>query len=191
MAAKWGLQGHQKLTGSEIIAQVRMKVSDSMVNKFSDHEILNSLNEGIYYLWRALASHYSTLTHKIKEYDLKGTGALLPDDYQALVSLDQLGRAGLMAFDPVNNAYDKPSIQGMYIFGRGHVRMVYVYHPKDINRADDVIDVPMALMHDLVAITANLVTNQADRAISRADETAKRVSQTREIGPVPAMVAFP
>jgi hypothetical protein len=182
MAFRWNIPGANKLTGQDIIARVRMKVSDSLVNKYSDHEILMSLNEGIDYLWQALAKHYSTITHKVREYTLASERPqLLPDDYNTLVSVKRKDGGDCKHVH----------IAGLYIFGEGWVRLTYGYYPRDVSLPGDTIDIPTALIHDLVAIVSNILTTNIDGALRRADEAAKRVSQFREYGPIPQLEAFP
>jgi hypothetical protein len=193
MAMKWGVPEPDKFYGKEIIEKVRMKVSDSLVNKFSDHEILVALNEGVDILWRALTRHFSTLTHKIVEYTLYGDGQLLPPDFYSLVRLECPGGVEPQnkRYDPIRGTWMQPHIEGTYLFGSGWVRMIYNYYPKDITLPDEIVEVPNSLIHDVVAIVSNIVSNNMGAAQSRAEETALRVSQNREIGPVPDMVAFP
>jgi hypothetical protein len=191
MAAKWGVKNANKLFGRDILERVRLKLSDTLVNKFSDEEILSAINEGIDYLWRALSSHFSTLTHKTIEYTLTEGSALLPDDFQSVVRIIQLDQKTLPKYDFPGNLYVNTHISGTHIFGEGWVRMEYNYYPRPITLVTDIVDIPMSLTYDLVNIVQAVVIGNPDLAQQRSADTAKRVSQFREFGNIEPLIAFP
>jgi hypothetical protein len=174
MAYKWGLDNERRVNVQEVVGRIRLKVSDSLVNKYSDTEIIGAINEGVELLWQSLSRHFSSLTHKLKEYDLVKGSALLPADFTAVEEI-------------CGNAM----ISGEHILGTGPVRLVYAYTPRYVTLLEDIVDVPITLIPDVVAIASNVVTNNASAARARADIAAERVSQRREYGPIPAIVGWP
>jgi hypothetical protein len=150
--------------------------------------MLYALNEAVSLLWRQLNLNYSSLTRKTQGYDFSEThSALLPEDFVSVVSLELLGVTSteqhpitLPEAKPGSLYTVNPRIEGEHILGWGQVKMVYNYQPREVTLLEDVIDVPDSLIYDLVAITANVVTQQMDAARQRADEAARATSQTRE-----------
>lgn len=194
MKLSWGLHKPDRPIVNDLVTRIRLKISDTSYNKFSDSEILFAMNDGIELLFQALANNFSTVVQKVKEYTLTTGAALLPDDFYTLESLDECDELQpTKLYRPCRRYRGRgiAHIEGQYIFGRGHIRMVYNYKPHEVTRVDDSLDIPYALVTDLVNITANLATMNIDAARLRASEAGARMSQRREYSTVPPRIAFP
>jgi hypothetical protein len=188
----------------EVLSKVRFKLSDTTISKYSDTELLYALNEGVHILWQQLNLNYSSLTRRVQGYDLNARNvmsALLPEDFDSLVSLEHIGdtTAKELTVDDIlrrnhyaGSAYHaNPRIEGEHIVGFGNIRLVYNYIPREVTMLNDVIDVPDQLIPDIVAVTANIASQQMDAARQRADEAARRTSQNREYTNPPQRRCFP
>jgi hypothetical protein len=185
-----------------VLTKVRIKVSDTTYNKFSDDELMYALNEATLLLWRHLSANYSTLTRKVKGYTFPEDhvdAALLPEDFHTLVSLSNRndGKRSTHTVNPQifdigpGNAYRwNPTIEGEHILGIGPVQLIYNYSPREVSLIEDVIDVPDALIPDIVAITSNVATQNMDAARQRAAEAGVTFSQFREYTTPPMRRAF-
>jgi hypothetical protein len=188
-------------TAQKVLSKIRFKLNDTTINKYSNTELMIAMNEAIHLLWQALAANYSSITHKIQGYSLQaGIGALLPEDFNSVVELVDLsatamkpGQIDVRIFNraPGNRYTWQPRIEGDYVFGDGEVKLVYNYIPREVTLLEDSVDVPKQLIPDVVAVTANIVSQNMDAARQRVDECAKKVSQFREYAKIPDKVAFP
>lgn len=197
METTWNLPAPDRLSAQDVLIKLRFKLSDTTVNKYSEQELLVALNEGMLMLWKELEKNYSSLTHKIVGYDLiLGHGQLLPKDFSSLVkiqgTMQELRDINPGIFDTAPGNRERfPRIYGEHIVGEGSIRMVYNYVPFEVTLAEDTVDVPIGLVNDLVAITANIVTQNMDMARQRAAEAGQKTSQYREFARPPRKVAFP
>jgi hypothetical protein len=174
---RWSLEEPERLKANDVIIKIRHKVSDTLINKYSEYELLMAINEAIDIFWQALSDQYSTVTQRVKAYDLSSGQALLPSDFYSLAEI-QYGCV-------------PARIKGDHIFGSGEVVLVYNYKPREITLSEDVVDVPITLISDLVKIAAQVVAGNTAAAVGQAEESAKRISQKREVSRIPDMECFP
>jgi hypothetical protein len=204
----WNTPEPFRQTAAAILGKVRFKINDTTLNRYSDTEMLIALNEGIHLLWDALSSHYSTLTRKVKGYSTDQTGRLqaqlLPEDFVTLVSMeydtgqhngydrDFYGKRLSAGWSQPRVSHDRfPRIEGEHILYDAPVKLVYNYVPREVSLMKETVDVPDSLTPDIVAITANIITQNMDGARARAGEAGVKFSQKREYATPPMMKAFP
>jgi hypothetical protein len=190
---KWDVPVVDKIIVSDVITRIRMKVGDSLINRFSEYEIMNAINEGVNLLWKHLMENYSSVCHKVEYFDMAEGRVALPNDYYTTVEIAKtpIARYHSVSIDGPGSAYQYAHVEGNYIFSKYPIRFIYNYMPRDITRVDDVIDVPLSLEADIVSIASNLLVNNGEGATARAADTANRLSQRREVWEIPDKVAFP
>jgi hypothetical protein len=173
----------------DLLTKIRLRTGDMQGAKYSDYEVLESLNDAMKMLWIALAENFSSVPRVKKEITLVNGDATLPENFYSLVSISE-------------GAY----IDGFRVRGEGKsATLVYNAIPPALTlEADDIafsdddiaysdtdplvpwhaLAVP-AISLDMVEIAAAIMQGQTESAAKMAMSTAKRISQKREYAKIP------
>jgi hypothetical protein len=174
----------------DLLTKVRLRVGDMQSSKYSDYEMLQSLNDAMKMLWIALAENFSSIPRSRREIKLVNGSAPLPENFYSLVSIS-----------------DGAHVDGFRIRGSGGESVTLVYNiippdltlqTSDIAYSDDDIAcldtdplvpayklLPPAVGLDMAEITAAIMQGNTSAAVSIAQSTAKRISQKREYAAIP------
>lgn len=179
------------ITVAELVRLIRFKQKDNNEIKFSDYDIIQSINECIRYVNQSFAMKNSDFLEKVTTYnqadlnaqvatvneglaegeeplplyDFAITGAELPDDFVALGSLlrldDNYKLSPVEAIAPVT--FGTYKIVGDKIFaGCGTFNMLYRRNIVEIATTADSIDLPAIFKDFLVKITGMILNNNAE-----------------------------
>ena len=156
-----------------VLNKVRLKLNDMQMTKFSEYELLYAFNDARQMLWIALAENFSSFPRKSVELVAVDGVAPLPADYYTLVDLS----SGVIVGDHVED-------------GDG-ATLVYNCVPLPILDATESAEFPASLYLDIVALSALIAQGDTSAAVTTATESARRISQKREISRIPDTVHFP
>nr|DAE40617.1 MAG TPA: hypothetical protein [Caudoviricetes sp.] len=176
------------ITVKDIITEVRYKQKDNNEVRFSDYDIIKSLNEALRYINRSFALKNSDFLEKIKEYRLDDIneeirkynetattpkelmtfedGFDLPDDLLTIVSVVTPRRE--IPLSPCN-AQKKPhwrefKVINNKLYVHEDVDLLYRYSLSAVT-ADDSIDFPPAFIDLFVKLTGMILNNNPEEDV--------------------------
>lgn len=173
------------LTVDEIIKGVRFKQKDNNKVKFSDYDIIGSLNEALRYLNQSYAMRNSDFLEKMKFYHKKDMnaeidkwneehpgeqkeyvefrkGVDLPEDFLTLVSLrNTFGHPLSPCPADVPPRHNQYKIIGTKLFLPCDADMLYRFVLPEVKAADS-IDLPRIFYDPVVKITGMVLNNSPD-----------------------------
>jgi hypothetical protein len=202
-----------------MVTKIRLRVGDMQGTKYSDYEVLSALNDARTMLWIALAENFSSIPRRRVELTMVDGQALLPEDFYSLVEEPrgaEICGAYMMRICPAGlpediedvvtleyNGLPAPSEDMDYIVPAGkppiEVRAIeggaeIIFNRFPFPAAEEgsyTFTTPLALVPDVVEISAYVLAGNTDGAVAVAKSTARRVSQKREYAHIPGGRPFP
>ena len=173
-----------------LVKSLRYALKDMQGIKYSDYELIESINQAASLLYSRLSERYVQATLK-KQVLVVGTGgsANLPSDF---VRIHQLTADGETAI-PISTL---PTVEGTYrIIGDeiyaepGAYSLEYYYVPRRVTGLGDTLDAPLSMSPYLEQISLALFGNNlqlAEQVVLQCSQSlaAREVSHFTDVGPV-------
>ncbi len=175
----------------QLVRSLRYALRDMQGLKYSDYELIESINQAVNLLYGRLSESYvqAVLKKKILAVGENGTAAL-PKDF---VRIHQLGMGDGLAAIPTSGA---ATAEGTYrIIGdtlyapEGAYSLEYYYIPKRVTSLTDEVDAPQSMSPYLERISLAIFGNNLETAEQIVTQclqvlAAREVSHFTDVGPV-------
>ncbi|MBQ7215563.1 MAG: hypothetical protein IJP54_07235 [Synergistaceae bacterium] len=174
-----------------LVKSMRYALKDMQGIKYSDYELVESINQAASLLYSRLSERYVYAAQKQTTLVVGSTGqATLPSDF---VRLHQLGMGSDGEAIPISSF---PIVDGTYrIIGNtiyaspGAYSLEYYYVPSRVKGLGDDLDVPVSMSPYIEQISVALFGNnlaQAEQIVLQCSQTlaVREVSHFTDVGPV-------
>jgi hypothetical protein len=174
----------------DIVVSARYRLADTQGVTFSDHEIVEALNECVTLLFSVLADRFSTLAVTKSPLVLEGNGAPLPSDFHSVRDVRDNGGASLHPVAGVPIDGKNYRILGDRIEARHPVLLLEYYRiPRRVGNLPDKLDISRVLRLPLIGMVSALLKGGFAEAETLAVQTARNVagreiSGFEDVGPV-------
>ena len=183
------------ISAKKVIRLVRFKEKDNNEIRFSDYDIIQSLNEAIRYCNMRLSMFNSDFLEKAKDYDEDAineeiaaenaqlteeeqkepvkfpvTGVDLPDDFLSLMGVFRMRDDYKLkcAQSGRKIGHDEYYIMGNKLFCHSHrVRMLYRASIEEVENVNSNIDLPANFADGLAKMTSMILNNSAETDVMR------------------------
>lgn len=174
------------MTVQELVSGIRFKQKDNNEVKFSDYDIIQSLNEALRYINQSYAMRNSDFLEKIVPYHQKEMneeieawnkehpdeqkekvdfrkGVDLPDDFLMLVSLrGAFGHPLSPCPADVRPHHHHYKIVGRKLFLSEDADMLYRYTLPQVSKMEDEVDLPFIFYDPIVKVTGMILNQSPD-----------------------------
>jgi hypothetical protein len=172
----------------DMIVSIRYRLADMQGAAFSDHEIMEALNECVSLLFSVLSGHFSTLAVIKAPIVLDGNGGEkilsgpLPSDFHSVRDVRDNDGGSLSAVTGPPFGMGEYRIYGSRIDARHSVVLLEYYRiPRRVKSLAEKLDVANALRLPLIGMTAALLGGSFADAQAMAVQTARNEAG-RELG---------
>lgn len=140
------------------ILEMRHWIGDSQKAKFSDDALMLALNTTLALVFEMFVGYASTIGRKSATVVLTGGSGDLPNDFHSVVIVeDNLGNEMLPDYGGLTPSAGHYKIVGGKLYaGTPSVNMEYHYIPQRLTSGESVLDVPDAILNQMVQVAVTL-----------------------------------
>lgn len=168
------------LSVKQICTLARLNVGDAGHTKYSDYEVLAALQAGLDLLYAALSDYWSPVLVKTATLELTDDRAVLPDDFDAVVSVQDTQRR------PLVSNYDSGPFSGEYRMENNEivspetpVILTYRSTPGGITSMEGTLTLPQEFQLVLARLVASVLKGEFNAAKTQAEEAAQTSKRRR------------
>ena len=159
----------------KIIAKIRYKQKDIDEVKFSDYDILQSLNECIEYLNKSYGLQNADFLEKARTYELTSDemreGIRLPSDFLTLIGIlrteDNYKLKVVSMSEDMQDA-DYRISGGRLYSGSSAIKLLYKAIIEEVENVTDDIEIPDVFFNSIVNITMMIMNNANTDVLTQA-----------------------